>query len=172
MQQDIVIRDFDDFDPGAIYAIIRHIYLTSDFMSDEFDRQYGDVASFKTHFSNLIARRGSFVLVALLDQRPVGYLTLERRQETRLQHTAWLNMGLIENQRRKGIGSMLVESAMDRAAKEGLIEIVYLMVRADHTGAIGLYKKTGFEALVTLERDTKIDHEYYDGVLMRRFLHK
>ena len=170
MEQNIVIRDFEDFDPGAIYAIIRHIYLTSDFMSDDFDRQFGDVGSFKNHFENLIARKGSFVLVALLDQRPVGYLILERKQQVRLRHTAWLSMGLIEDHRRKGLGSLLVESAMKRAAKEGLIEIVYLMVRADHTGALRLYKKTGFETLATLERDTKIADEYYDGVLMRRFL--
>lgn len=170
MEQNIVIRDFNDFDTGAIYAIIRHVYLTSDFMSDDFDRRYGNFASFNEHFTNVLSRRGSFLLVALSENRPVGYLLLESRYETRLQHTAWLTMGLVEECRRKGIGSLLVAEALERAKLEAVVEIIYLMVRADHNGAIRLYQKTGFETVATLERDTKIGDEYYDGVMMRKFV--
>lgn len=170
MQQEIVIRDYKDFEAAEVYAIIRHIYLSSDFMCDDFDRRFNTVAAFKSHYDNLLRQPGSFLMVALAGNRPVGYLLLEGRQEVKLRHTAWLSMGMIEGFRRKGFGSQLVEAAVDRAQNEDHTEIIYLMVRADHTGAIRLYEKTGFEALTILERDTRIGNEYYDGVLMRRFV--
>jgi hypothetical protein len=49
------------------------------------------------------------------------------------------------------------------------IEIVYLMVRADNFAAVKLYQQNGFETIATLEKDTKIGSQYFDGILMRKF---
>jgi len=43
------------------------------------------------------------------------------------------------------------------------------MVRADNLAAVKLYQQKGFETLVTLVKDTKIGHQYFDGILMRKF---
>ncbi len=170
MKTDITIRQFHDFNPGELYAIVRHVYLSSGFMSDDFDRKFPGVRQFDFHYNAMLNQPGSFLLVAMLDNRPVGYLVIEARTETRLSHTAFLNMGIVENLRRKGIGRQLTEATLQRAKTEGIIEIIYLMVRADHFGAIKLYESTGFDRLATLARDTKFDGEYYDGLLMRRFV--
>ena len=139
-------------------------------MSDDFDRKFPGVRQFDYHYNAMLNQPGSFLLVAMLDNRPVGYLVIEARSETRLSHTAFLNMGIVENLRRKGIGRQLTEAALQRAKTEGIIEIIYLMVRADHFGAIKLYESTGFDRLAILEKDTKFDGDYYDGLLMRRFV--
>lgn len=170
MQNQITIKDFSDFEVGELYAIMRHIYLTSDFMSDSFDEKFPTIGFFKNHFSGVLKRQGSFLQVALFENKPVGYILLETNTAGRLSHTAWLNMGVVDIFRGKGIGQLLVESALDKARQDKKIEIVYLMVRSDHIGAVRLYKKAGFEQLALLEKDTKIGDEYFDGILMRKFI--
>ncbi len=170
METKITIKEFDEFYKGEIYAIFRHVYLTSDFMSDDFDMKFPTPVDFEKYYSTILAQPGSFLLVAIFDNRPVGYILLEVNAAIRLKHTARLTMGLVENFRRKGIGYFLLESALNRAFNEKIIEIIYLMVRADHTGAVNLYKKAGFEKLVKLEKDTKIGGDYYDGLLMRKVI--
>jgi ribosomal protein S18 acetylase RimI-like enzyme len=79
-------------------------------------------------------------------------------------------MGVGSTQRRRGLGRRLLAEALARLATGGIVEIVYLMVRADHEAAIALYAAAGFERLATLQRDTRIGERYFDGVLMRRFV--
>ena len=43
------------------------------------------------------------------------------------------------------------------------------MVRADNFAAVKLYQQKGFETLATLEKDTKIGNQYFDGILMCKF---
>lgn len=170
MKKEIEIRQFDEFNTGELYAIFRHVYLTSDFMSDDFDMKFPASADFETYYGNIKLRPGSILLIAMFQKSPVGYLVLEANPAKRLKHTAKLTMGLVEKFRGKGIGFSLLDDALKRAVQEKIIEIIYLMVRSDHTGAIKLYEKAGFDNLVRLEKDTKIDNEYYDGIMMRKFL--
>lgn len=166
----MLIKCFHDFKPNELYAIFRHIYITSEFMSDDFDLKFPDIKSFQNYYLDVLKRPGAAILVAINDDKPAGYLVLEPATAKYLQHTAWLNMGIAEQFRRQGIGMKLVESACERAAYEKIIEIIYLMVRADNIPAIKLYLKTGFETIARLERDTKIGNDYYDGLLMRKFI--
>jgi len=170
MQDQFTIKDFNDFEVGELYAIMRHIYLTSEFMSDTFDEKFPTIGYFKNYFSGVLKRKGSFLQVAMFEQKPVGYIVLETNAARRLSHTSWLNMGVVEIFRGKGIGQLLVESALKKARNEKNIEIIYLMVRSDHVGAVRLYKKAGFEQIAILEKDTKIGDEYFDGILMRKFI--
>lgn len=166
----MTIKDFHDFETNELYAIFRHIYITSDFMSDDFDRKFRDMAQFRNYYNQILHQPGSFLMVALVEDKPAGYLVMEANPASKLSHTAWLNMGITERFRRQGIGIQLVEAAINRLKNEHKIEIIYLMVRSDNTPALQLYKRTGFETLAHLEKDTKVGSEYYDGILMRRYV--
>jgi ribosomal protein S18 acetylase RimI-like enzyme len=170
LKQEFSIREFKDFEAGEIYAIIRYIYRTSEFMSDDFDRKFPSVAQFKIHFENILGNSGSFLLVAIFEDKPVGYIFVEVNPATYLKHTAVLNMGVVENFRGLGVGKFLLNEAISKAKTEGLVEIIYLMVRADHTSAVQLYKKTGFDVMARLDKDTRIAGNYFDGLLMRKFV--
>lgn len=170
MPAQITIRQFQDFKTAELFAIFRHIYLTSDFMSEDFDVKFPGVESFSNYYQGILKNRGSFILIAKIENRPVGYSVIEAGDAARLKHTAWLNMGIAQVYRDRGIGGQLLNAALNKARVEGIIEIIYLMVRADHTSAIKLYLNAGFTQLARLEKDTKIGTEYYDGLLMRRFV--
>jgi ribosomal protein S18 acetylase RimI-like enzyme len=170
MKKKFSIREFKDFDAAEIFAIVRHVYLTSPFMSDNFDRKFPTIAYFSRYYTKILEIEGSFVLVAMHHKKPVGYLMLEANPAEKLRHTAMLSMGVAENFRGLGVGKFLLNEALDKLQTEGIIEIIYLMVRADHYNAVQLYKSKGFDTLAILDRDTKIDGEYFDGLLMRKFV--
>ncbi len=69
-----------------------------------------------------------------------------------------------------GVGKFLLNQAISRASNEGSVEIIYLMVRANHESAVHLYKNAGFDVVAKLEKDTKIEDMYFDGLMMRIFI--
>lgn len=169
MPKTIRIADHTSVDESALFKLIKEVYQTSLFMSEDFDEKFPSFSGFQNFLKQIDKIQGAFLLVALYDDQPAGYLVTEPKQTLRLKHTAWLNMGVLEVFRGKGIGKMLVDAAFERIQDEKTIEIVYLMVRADNFPAVKLYHQKGFETIATLEKDTKIGSQYFDGILMRNF---
>lgn len=169
MLQKVRIADQSSFSIKPLYILIREVYKTSGFMSENFNEKFRSFTFFDNFLTNFEEIPGAFLLIAFVDDQPVGYISIEPKQASRLKHTAWLNMGVLEKHRGKGIGKMLIDEAFERIRDEKTIEIIYLMVRADNFAAVKLYQQKGFETLATLEKDTKIGTQYFDGILMRKF---
>jgi ribosomal protein S18 acetylase RimI-like enzyme len=92
----------------------------------------------------------------------LGYLFIVPRMAAMLRHAADLNMGMRAEARGRGLGGALCDAALSQLRRDRIIEIVYLMVRADNDPAIRLYKNHGFEELAFLKQDTKIAERYYE----------
>ncbi|MDP8003422.1 MAG: ribosomal-protein-alanine N-acetyltransferase [Caldisphaera sp.] len=68
-----------------------------------------------------------------------------------------ISIAVLPEYRKKGIGSMLLNEAINRMKLNYNVEAVYLEVRVSNNEAINLYKKYGFE-------EVRIINEYYrDG---------
>ncbi len=152
------------------FALIESVYAESESFAADFADEYASVAAFSERLRELKARAGSLFLIARDALEPTGFLFVTPRAQAKLRHTAELNMGLRLRARGKGLGSQLVSAALARLEAQGIIEILYLMVRADNIAGIRLYARHEFETLATLARDTKIGERYYDGILMRRMI--
>ncbi len=153
-----------------LYTLIADVYATSDAMSESFADRYPDPEALAGELAAMHRRPGALFLVAESAGQPCGFLSVTPRMASRLRHTADLRMGVGSTLRRRGLGRQLLAGALDRLADGGVIEIVYLMVRADHDAALRLYAAAGFDRLATLQRDTRVGEQYFDGVLMRRFI--
>jgi ribosomal protein S18 acetylase RimI-like enzyme len=165
----MLIIDAKTIEISTLYTLIREVYKTSGFMSENFNEKFRSFTHFETFLTNFEETPGAFLLIAVDDDQPAGYLSLEPKKASRLKHTAWLNMGVLEKYRGKGIGKLLVDAAFEKIRDEKTIEILYLMVRAGNFAAVKLYQHKGFETLATLKKDTKIGNQYFDGILMRKF---
>ncbi|WP_051228927.1 GNAT family N-acetyltransferase [Paludibacterium yongneupense] len=150
------------------YELIRSVYRASDGFVATIDEMFPDQAAFARHLTELAALPGAVFLLARDDAAAGGYLFVKPRPWQRLAHTADLNMGVAPGWQGRGVGHGLLLNAQERMTKEGVLEIIYLMVRADNHAARHLYEKVGFAHQALLRRDTKVGADYFDGILMSR----
>jgi RimJ/RimL family protein N-acetyltransferase len=164
------IKDFRCFPADELYALFADVYASSDAMSEVLADKYPDAQSLAKDAAALAGTPGAVALAVEIGHGPEAYAIVRPRKPARLRHTAELAMGVAREARGHGLGKFVLQATLDRVRAESLIEIVYLMVRADNGPAIRLYEKAGFAALAVLERDTRIGDAYFDGILMRRFM--
>ena len=165
-----LIRDFSSYSSSALYGLFELVYSSAQTMSETMEEKYPDLASFEKDLAALQNLPGAVALVAEIDEKPVAYLIIKPRKQSRLRHTADLSMGVADSARGQGMGKLILQAGIERATALPELEIVYLMVRADNAPAIRLYEGMGFATMATLNRDTKVGTDYFDGILMRRFV--
>jgi ribosomal protein S18 acetylase RimI-like enzyme len=89
-----------------------------------------------------IGMDSSMVLVAVMNNTPVGYISLKAQVSPNLVQVTDLIVS--ESQRRQGIASGLIIAAQDWAAAQGLQRIV-IEIQSKNYPAIQLANKTGYE---------------------------
>jgi RimJ/RimL family protein N-acetyltransferase len=109
-------------------------------------------------------QEGNLFLVALHGNVVVGWVTLFRAQAEFRRHTAQLGMGIIREYREVGLGTALIDYALNWAA-ENQIEKVNLGVRVSNERAIALYAKFGFQREAYHVRDIKDGQGRYDDYI-------
>jgi RimJ/RimL family protein N-acetyltransferase len=110
-------------------------------------------------------RAGNPQLVALVDERVVGWCDVLPKDRPTRRHGGVLGIGLIEPFRKQGIGAALMTSTIEAAWRKGFTRIE-LTVRTDNTRATRLYEKLGFAVEGRLRKDMLVDGEYVDTLLM------
>jgi len=109
--------------------------------------------------------RGNPFLVALDQDRVVGWCEVRRDILPGRAHTGLLGMGLRAPYRRRGLGRLLIEQAL-QAARERGFERIELMVRSPNASAIGLYSQVGFREEGRKRDAVRLDDGSEDEVLM------
>jgi L-phenylalanine/L-methionine N-acetyltransferase len=108
------------------------------------------------------------VLVAELDGKVVGNLGLHIAKALRRRHTASLGMSVHDDFHHRGVGSALMEAALNLADNWLNITRLELEVYTDNVPAIALYQKYGFEIEGTLKKHVFRDGEFVDSYYMAR----
>jgi ribosomal protein S18 acetylase RimI-like enzyme len=108
---------------------------------------------------------GGVHLVALADDEVVAWCDLRLKAAATLRHSAVLGMGIVAEHRHRGLGRRLLVETLARAHGLRRIELI---VRADNSAAIGLYRSCGFEVEGTCRSYLRHDGAEYDALLMAR----
>lgn len=109
-------------------------------------------------------------LVACADKEVVGELSLWTRSSPRVRHTASFGMAVRDDWQNKGIGSALLEAALDLADNWLGVTRLELQVYTDNAAGITLYEKFGFEVEGTHHRYAFRNGGYVDAYSMARLL--
>lgn len=160
--------------PDDAQALLEHacIILADDLYNvstlDEFQKT---VEEEKQWIQQHIDHPAQVVLVAELGDSIVGILGFENGSRKRLAHQGILHTSVRAEFRCRGIGTALLQSLIDWAEENPVIEKVALSVFATNQPAIGLYTKTGFLEEGRRIREIKVaDEKYVDDILMYRFV--
>lgn len=121
-------------------------------------------------FVEMIEKNNFAQFYALKDGNVIGWCDILPKSFEGLRHVGNLGMGLLPNYRRKGLGTKLLECAIEHARIVNKIEKVELEVFESNSCAINLYKKFGFQLEGLREKSRKLDGEYDNIVLMGKFI--
>lgn len=109
--------------------------------------------------------RGIPQLVAVADERVIGWCDIIPLALEGFQHCGRLGMGIESEYRGRGVGRRLLDEAIVRARTFGM-ERIELEVFASNSNAIALYEKNGFVMEGVKRRARKLDGVWDDNVIM------
>ena len=118
--------------------------------------------------SSLISQNGP-VYYAINDDKVIGWCDVSPEKNPRLSHRGSLGMGILAEFRGQGIGGELLSSVLKHSKQFGL-EKVELHVYTTNTAGIALYKKFSFEQEGLIKKYRKLDDQYFDCLVMAKFL--
>jgi L-phenylalanine/L-methionine N-acetyltransferase len=112
---------------------------------------------------------GMYGLVACADEQVIGQLVLNTfPNRPRRRHVGSIGMAVCDDWQGKGVGTALMQAAIDLADKWLNLMRLELEVYVDNEPAIRLYKKFGFQIEGTGVKADFRDGEYVDIYMMAR----
>jgi L-phenylalanine/L-methionine N-acetyltransferase len=112
----------------------------------------------------------SFRLVACLEQDLVGQIDIHTFPDRpRRRQAGQIGMSVRDEFQRRGVGTALLQAAVDLADKWLNLLRLELEVYSDHEAAVRLYKRFGFAIEGTLARYAYRAGKYVDVYTMARF---
>ena len=111
---------------------------------------------------------GLYHLVACADEEVVGHLGLEAFARPRRRHAGEIGIAVRDDWQGHGIGTALMEAALDLADNWLGLTRIELSVYADNAAGVALYEKFGFEIEGTHRRYAFRKGEFVDAYSMAR----
>ncbi len=108
-------------------------------------------------------------IVAAQGDKILGFILVVRGGIKSTRHTADFGMSLLPGFRDRGIGTMLVQAAMDWASEHG-VEKLYCCTFDTNPRAVKLYEKFGFVREGVRVKQYKIAGEYVDQIMFGKIL--
>jgi putative acetyltransferase len=113
-------------------------------------------------------REGLYHLVACMDEEVVGHLGLETFTRPRRRHVGEIGMAVRDDWQSQGVGTALMEAALDLADNWLNLTRIELSVYTDNAAGTALYEKFGFEIEGTHRRYAFRNGDYVDAYSMAR----
>jgi L-phenylalanine/L-methionine N-acetyltransferase len=112
---------------------------------------------------------GLYSLVACVEGEVVGEISLHTSPtQWRMRHAGSIGMAVRDDWQGRGVGTALMEAALDLADKWLNLTRIELRVYVDNAAGITLYEKFGFEVEGTHRRLAFRDGDYVDAYSMAR----
>jgi L-phenylalanine/L-methionine N-acetyltransferase len=162
MREEITVRHSEPEDYEAVYRV----HSGPRAMDDTLGLPFSPKGPWRERLKE--ERDGEISLVACVGTEVVGHLSLYPYPEPRRRHSGHLGIAVRDDWRRQGVGTKLMEAALDLADNWLGLTRLDLRVFADNEAALGLYRKFGFEVEGTHRRFALRAGEYADALVMAR----
>ena len=111
------------------------------------------------------------VLFALEDDVPIGMIVVAFNLNRKTNHIANIfGVFVKRDYREQHTGTQLMQEAIAWVQAHGGIVKIDLSVNVEQKAALKLYKKSGFEVIGRLKNDMRVDGNFYDELMMEKFL--
>ncbi len=162
MSEQLTVRHSEPEDYEALYRI----YSAPRAMADTLGLPFSSTGSWRERLAE--EREGEVSLVACAEEEVVGHLSLYVYPEPRMRHSGHFGMAVRDDWRGQGVGTRLMEAALDLADNWLGLTRLDLRVFVTNDAAIALYRKFGFEVEGTHRWFALRGGEYVDAHVMAR----
>ena len=161
------VRNPSEHDAGNIISYSKIVFASTDQVLTTVDEYTITLESEKIWINTLNENPKSNVLIAELDNQIVGLLFFISNSKIKNAHTGELGVSVHPSFQGIGIGRVLIQTLLDWAKSNPIIEKVYLNVFATNKHAIKLYKDLGFiEEGRHVKAIKQVTNEYIDAIQM------
>ena len=160
--REVVVRRAD---PGD-YKAVHLVYSSPNAMAGTLGIPFSSEEDWREELSR--RRDDNIPLVACVRGEVVGHLALSVYANPRTRHSGHFGIAVRDDWQGKGVGTELMEAALDLADNWLGLTRLDLRVYVDNAAGIALYEKFGFEREGTHRRFAFRDGEYVDAHVMAR----
>jgi RimJ/RimL family protein N-acetyltransferase len=167
-EQEVIVEEAQLFDAKALVDLLSQVSQETDFVVAETILSQEDMEIFlERHLESV----NEICLVVRVGKELAGVLNVSSTSSPQTNHIGDIFIAVQEKYWGYGLGSLLMEVALDWACHTPVIRRLELTVQARNSRAVHLYEKFGFKIEATKERGAKTkDGEFLDVYLMSRLI--
>ncbi|PHV59101.1 GNAT family N-acetyltransferase [Streptococcus macedonicus] len=167
-EQEVIVEEAQLSDAKALVDLLSQVSQETDFVVAETILSQEDMEIFlERHLESV----NEICLVVRVGKELAGVLNVSSTSSPQTNHIGDIFIALQEKYWGYGLGSLLMEVALDWAEQMPMIRRLELTVQARNSRAVHLYEKFGFKIEAMKERSAKTkDGEFLDVYLMSRLI--
>ncbi|MCO4539895.1 acetyltransferase, GNAT family [Streptococcus infantarius subsp. infantarius] len=167
-EQEVIVEEAQLSDAKALVDLLSQVSQETDFVVAETILSQEDMEIFlERHLESV----NEICLVVRVGKELTGVLNVSSTSSPQTNHIGDIFIAVQEKYWGYGLGSLLMEVALDWACHTPVIRRLELTVQDRNSRAVHLYEKFGFKIEATKERGAKTkDGEFLDVYLMSRLI--
>lgn len=171
MEYELLIREAETQDALDLIALLDQIGHESSFTSLDENGIAMSESEMELFIDQQAQSDNQIILLAFLNDELVGVVNITADQHPRVRHIGDVFLGIKKAYWGNGLGSILMEEAIEWAQSSGSIRRLQLTVQKRNTAAVHLYEKMGFIIEGLQERGAYIEGgEFLDVYLMGQLI--
>jgi ribosomal protein S18 acetylase RimI-like enzyme len=155
----VEINLLEESDIAEFIDVRARILKTAIYNETEYHEIYETQYEVRTMIEQVLYSPLEFIIVARVENKIVGFVLIKSGLYKRTQHSAELEIGILQERREKGIGRELVKGCIDTAIKIRCISKITLITMATNVIAIKLFQSMGFSIEATIPSTYLVDDE-------------
>ena len=171
MEYELLIREAEPKDAAELVAFLNRVSLETDFTSLDGDGILLTSEEMEIFLNKQASSDNQITLLAFLNDKIAGIVNITADQRKRVRHIGDLFIVIGKKYWNNGLGSLLLEEAVEWAQASGILRRLQLTVQTRNLAAVHLYQKHGFVIEGKQERGAYIEEgEFIDVYLMGRLI--
>ena len=144
MEYELLIREAEPGDAAELVTFLNHVSVETDFTSLDIEGILLTDTEMELFLDKQAHSENQITLVALLNDEIAGLVNITADQRKRVRHIGDLFIVIGKKYWNNGLGSVLLEEAIEWAQASGILRRLQLTVQTRNQAAVHLYQKHGF----------------------------
>lgn len=162
---EIMIREAQAQDAEQLITFLNCVGKESHFLTLDDAGVLMTPQQMATYLSQIYEKENNLYLLALLDDKLVGVISVTADFHERVRHIGELFIAVGTDFQGYGIGQLLMTDLLDYIVEMGIIQRLELQVQKRNSKAVHLYEKYGFEVESTKKYGARDEHGQLIDVL-------